>query len=115
LDTGSSSKACYQDNQFSIPRALRETTSEEQSLIIAKQSERDHHREGSDSGGGIRIKINKEKKVVNHLNPSHENTNLLFYNFNAYRSSSDLEGRGETCGGRVPTRGVRSRKELRQM
>ena len=39
----------------------------------------------NEQGGGFRIKINKEHKVVNHLNTKVENTNLLFYNFNAYR------------------------------
>jgi hypothetical protein len=37
---------------------------------------------------GIRIKINKERRVINHLNSNHENTNLLFYNFNAYDDNS---------------------------
>ena len=35
--------------------------------------------------GGFRIKINKEQKVVNHLEDRVENNNLLFYNFNAYK------------------------------
>jgi len=35
-------------------------------------------------GFNIRINISKERKVLNHLNEKHENTNLLFYNFNAY-------------------------------
>ncbi len=38
--------------------------------------------------GGIRIRINKEEKVINHLHSNPENTNLLFYNFNAYNDSN---------------------------
>jgi len=59
---------------------------------------------------GIKIRISKERKVFNHLNTDHENTNLLFYDFNAYRSGpQDFEDR-------VPTRGgVKSRRELRQI
>jgi len=38
--------------------------------------------------GGFRIKINKEQKVVNHLEDRVENNNLLFYNFNAYKQES---------------------------
>ena len=70
---------------------------------------------------GIRIKINKEKKIVNHLSTNHENTNLLFYNFNSFNdSSNNLSGvqGGAGSGGkgeRVPTRGgVKSRKEVRE-
>ena len=37
-----------------------------------------------DGETGIRINISKESKILNHLNEQHENTNLLFYNFNAY-------------------------------
>ena len=37
--------------------------------------------------GGFRIKINKEQKVVNHLDNRVENNNLLFYNFNAYKQA----------------------------
>ena len=39
--------------------------------------------------GGFRIKINKEEKVVNHLDDKVENNNLLFYNFNAYKQESN--------------------------
>jgi len=60
-------------------------------------------------GGGIRIKISKEKKVLNHLNPSHENSSLLFYNFNAYKENDNIENRE-----RVPTRGAKSRKDFRE-
>ena len=40
------------------------------------------------AGGGFRIKINKEARVVNHLNDKVEGANLLFYNFNAYKEES---------------------------
>ena len=40
---------------------------------------------------GFRIKINREQKVVNHLEDRVENNNLLFYNFNAYKQSSQIE------------------------
>ncbi len=62
-----------------------------------------------DIGGGIRIKINKEKRVLNHLSSQPENTNLLFYNFNAYNENDNIENRE-----RVPTRGVKSRKDFRE-
>lgn len=39
--------------------------------------------------GGFRIKINKEQKVVNHLEDRVENNNLLFYNFNAYKQDPE--------------------------
>jgi hypothetical protein len=42
-------------------------------------------------GQGIRIKINKEYRVVSHMEKAHENTNLLFYNFNAFKDSQ-IEG-----------------------
>ena len=41
-------------------------------------------------GGGFRIKINKEQKVVNHLEDRVENNNLLFYNFNAYKQDDAI-------------------------
>ena len=41
--------------------------------------------------GGFRIKINKEQKVVNHLEDRVENNNLLFYNFNAYKQESFVD------------------------
>ena len=66
---------------------------------------------------GRRIKINKERRVINHLNGNHENTNLLFYNFNAYDDGSgNPQLRNDTAMSveRVPTRGVRSRKEFRE-
>jgi hypothetical protein len=40
--------------------------------------------ENGTGGNQIRINISKERKVVNHMNDQHENTNLLFYNFNSY-------------------------------
>ena len=40
---------------------------------------------------GFRIKINREQKVVNHLEDRVENNNLLFYNFNAYKQSSQID------------------------
>jgi len=53
------------------------------------------------------------------LNPNHENTNLLFYNFNAYDDNtgscgSILRAEGSVSMERVPTRGIRSRKEFRE-
>lgn len=38
---------------------------------------------------GIRIKINKEYRVVSHMEKGHENTNLLFYNFNAFKDAQN--------------------------
>lgn len=32
----------------------------------------------------IRIRINKDRKVVSHLEQSHQNNNLLFYDFNNF-------------------------------
>lgn len=48
--------------------------------------------------GGFRIKINKEQKVVNHLEDRCENNNLLFYNFNAYKCESKSRGYGGEGG-----------------
>ena len=44
--------------------------------------------------GGFRIKINKEQKVVNHLEDRVENNNLLFYNFNAYKQDNVVSNYG---------------------
>ncbi len=63
-----------------------------------------------DRGGGIRIKINKEYRVLNHLEEKPENTNLLFYNFNAYNENEP----GVMDRERVPTRGMRSRREFKE-
>ena len=56
---------------------------------------------------------------MNHLSQNHENTNLLFYNFNAYEDPNNpgqgFVGRPDNVSvERVPTRGVRSRKEFRE-
>ena len=53
--------------------------------------------------------------MVNHLNSNHENTNLLFYNFNAYNDASNVGNIHDSVSvERVPTRGVKSRKEFRE-
>ena len=64
----------------------------ERKLIIArggslsrKANNLDDDEDIFNDGGGFRIKINKEQKVVNHLEDRVENNNLLFYNFNAYK------------------------------
>lgn len=82
------------------------------------QSERGRQYEEEDDilsgkNQGIRIKINKEKKVLNHLSSNHTNTNLLFYNFNSYLEQSDNQEKKEFSMERVPTRGIKSRKEFR--
>ena len=66
----------------------------QQDLLIQIRSERKDFDERDDlqsasGGAGIRIKINKEHRVINHLIPNHENTNLLFYNFNAYEDAAN--------------------------
>ena len=62
----------------------------ERQLIIArggsltrKTNMNDDEEDIFNDRGGFRIKINKEQKVVNHLDDRVENNNLLFYNFNA--------------------------------
>ena len=64
----------------------------ERQLIIArggsltrKSNVNDDEEDIFNERGGFRIKINKEQKVVNHLEDRVENNNLLFYNFNAYK------------------------------
>ena len=88
---------------MSLPRAKRDSNIQMFEIV---EDDNDF-----DINGGIRIKINKEKRVLNHLNEQPENTNLLFYNFNAYSETNmaDMESRE-----RVPTRGMRSRKEFRE-
>lgn len=73
------------------------------------------------AGGGFRIKINKEARVVNHLNDKVEGANLLFYNFNAYKEeSTSPKGGGPLKLERAPSRKSRrgnrkttSRKDTR--
>jgi len=36
----------------------------------------------------IRIRINKDRKVVSHLESDHQNNNLLFYDFNNFTNQN---------------------------
>eukprot|EP00347_Sterkiella_histriomuscorum_P002097 403369485 len=117
------SPSFYQNNndQFALPRALKNKQNQkEQDLIHQMRSDRkdfDYDEKEDFHSQGIRIKINKERKVINHLNANHENTNLLFYNFNAYddaTGTSQIRQDSAMSIERVPTRGVKSRKEFRE-
>ena len=58
------------------------------------------------AGGGFRIKINKEARVVNHLKDKVEGENLLFYNFNAYKEEDHSpQGGAPLKLDRAPSRG----------
>ncbi|CDW79065.1 UNKNOWN [Stylonychia lemnae] len=110
-----------QNDQFAMPRALQQQQiKNQQDLILQIRSERkdfDYDESEDFHSQGIRIKINKERRVINHLNQNHENTNLLFYNFNAYddnTGTSQFRQESAMSVERVPTRGVRSRKEFRE-
>ena len=66
------------------------------------------------AGGGFRIKINKEARVVNHLNDKVEG-NLLFYNFNAYKEDNHSPQGGvplklDRAPSRSSKQGIRSSK-----
>jgi hypothetical protein len=62
-----------------LPRALQSTKGKEEGRgMISGNDYENGSFDNLEIGGGIRIKISKEKKVLNHLNPSHENSSLLF-------------------------------------
>lgn len=83
-----------------LPRALAK---DEKQLLITEYENTEKRFENINKNeyGVIRIKINKEQRVVNHLESHHENQNLLFYNFNANSSTNEQLDR--------PTRGGRNR------
>ena len=89
---------------MSVDKTIDDAQESERQLILArggslsrKVNQEDEEDIFNDKGG-FRIKINKEQKVVNHLDDKVENNNLLFYNFNAYKqeSSTTYNERGKS-------------------